>query len=389
MKDSRPVIDRPQLENDRLLPDRVVHVTARFAPFVGGLEKVVAAHAAELVRQGVSVEILTTRVGSRGYPANEDRDGVLVRRFRSLTLSGASLSIGLFVALLRQPAGTVVHVHVPHAGLAEIVRLTCRLRRRPYVLHFHLDVDASSWLGRLLPAYKRWLLGPVVRSACCVVALTGEMAEFLVRSYNAAPDRVVVLPNGVDGRVFRPEGPGRPKCQETGSFRLLVLGRLSRQKNIPRLLRAIAAVEGPVELVLVGEGSSRRDLEDLAARLGVPAQFVGETDAAGVVDWLRWADALVSSSDREGMPLALLEAMAVGIPVLCTDVPGSRDVVGDAGLVVSATEAALARGVEMLRGDALLRADLGRRGRERAARHSWPALSRELVGHYARLGAQS
>lgn len=370
-------------------PTRVVQVAAHYPPYLGGVELVVAALARELVHQGTPVEVLTTRLGSRGHRTREVREGVVVRRFRALSLGGTPLSLGLMLALLRQPRGTLVHVHGPHALVAEMVRLACWVRGSSYVLHFHLDVDASSrWGGWVLPLYKHTLLAGTVRAAARVVALSEEMAGFLVRRYGADPERVGVLHNGVDERFFRPrrrpQGSG-PEAHD--ALKVLFVGRMARQKNVPRLLRALQRCQDDLGLtldaVLVGDGEPLRSFESLAGRLGLDGvRFAGRQSPDQVAGWMDWADVLVSSSDREGMPLVVLEAMAAGVPVLATDVPGTRGLLADVGLLVAPTADALADGLAALVGDPALRARLADLGRAKAREHAWPAICEELLVHY-------
>ena len=181
--------------------------------------------------------------------------------------------------------------------------------------------------------YKRHCLARTLQHADAVVALTVGQAQFLAHEYDIAPRRLVVVPNGVD-RVFlelgTARGQGRP-------LHVLFVGRLDAQKNIPRLLRAVAQVTEPVEVVVVGDGDQRERCESIRDQLGVDhVRFVGAQHGRDLVRWYDWADLFVLPSDREGMPLALLEAMAAGLAVVTTDVSELGDQVGDGGLVVPA-----------------------------------------------------
>ncbi len=89
-----------------------------------------------------------------------------VRRCRTFVLASTPFSLGIFIALLRLARTAVVHLHQAHAVIGEMVWLTCRLRRAPYIAHFHLDIDPTGPAGVLLPAYKA-LFG----DWCCAVRL--------------------------------------------------------------------------------------------------------------------------------------------------------------------------------------------------------------------------
>jgi glycosyltransferase involved in cell wall biosynthesis len=177
------------------------------------------------------------------------------------------------------------------------------------------------------------------------------------------------MPNGV-GPAFGQHARAAP--DHGGAFRLLFVGRLSPQKNLARLLRAIPAMHVPVELVVVGEGEQQAMLEELCRERGLTGvRMVGPQTSAQLVAWYRWADAFVLPSDKEGMPLAVLEAMASGLPVVATSVPGLRETVGDDGILAAPDPAALAAAVERLAADPALWSALSRRGSQRGGELSW------------------
>lgn len=130
----------------------------------------------------------------------------------------------------------------------------------------------------------------------------------------------------------------------TSALRLIFVGRLTPIKGVRVLLEALAtarARHSNVQLTLVGDGDDRQALETLAAPLGAAVQFVGALSQQGVADALAQADALVLPSFAEGLPVVLMEAMAAGKPVICTQVAGVRELVedGTSGFVVPAGDA--------------------------------------------------
>jgi rhamnosyl/mannosyltransferase len=172
-----------------------------------------------------------------------------------------------------------------------------------------------------------------------------------------------------------------------GPLRVLFVGRLDAQKNVVRLVQAMARVTRPVELTVVGDGEEQPRVRAAVAAAGLTSvRLVGAVHGADLLGWYRWAEAFVLPSDREGMPLVVLEAMAAGLPVLVTDVPGSRELVEDVGIVVPPTPAGLAAGLDRLASDPVLRATLAERSRRRGAEHGWGARVEELETVYARSG---
>jgi phosphatidylinositol alpha-mannosyltransferase len=251
------------------------------------------------------------------------------------------------------------------------------------VAHFHLDVDPSGSAGFLLPLYKKRCLGTSLRRADRVIALTPAQAEFLADAYRVRPDRLRVVPNAADPAFhLLPDGGG----SAAEPLRLLFVGRLDPQKNVGRLIRALSLVRQPVEAAIVGEGEQGAELRRAAAGMG-RVRFVGARHGAELLNWFRWADAFVMASDREGMPLALLEAMAAGLVPIVTDVSDLGDLVGDAGLVVATEAAALARGIDYLASDRYLLADLRTRTRRRGGAFSWTRAAEQVRAVYRELAA--
>ena len=305
-------------------PSRVVHVTPRYPPSLGGLEKVVAALAEIRAARGLPVEVLTSRDRGSHRPGVEDPP--FVRRLAAVEVAHTVVIPELPLRLLRLERGTVVHLHIAQAFTPEAVWAARRLRGLPYVAHLHLDAGPSGPAGGLLKVYKPVVLRRVLRGAGVVVVFTEEQAESVITSYGLEPSRVRVVPNGVDASFFHP--PRRLPTERRP--RLLFVGRLSVQKNLPQLLDALEGVSERFDTVLVGSGELEAEVRARVARLGlVNITFAGRADGAALRSHYAEADVFVLPSEREGMPLVLLEAMAMALPTVATDIPGTRDVVDD------------------------------------------------------------
>jgi glycosyltransferase involved in cell wall biosynthesis len=339
-------------------PPLVVQVAPYFPPHIGGMENVAKAIAEGLAERG-PVTVLSSRSGASGAARRERHGNLLVRRLFTVEAAHVPFMPSLLIHLLRLPRSAIVHVHVAVAYPPEMVWLACLLRRRSYVAHYHLDVEPSGPLGFLFVAYKRWVLGGVLRSAATVLALSDQQAVFLQGRYGVDEDRILVMPNAVGAEFIR-EPPAAPA--HDGPFRLLFVGRLAPQKNVSLLLRAMAVVQAAVELVIVGDGEQATLLRRLTEELGLTnVRMVGPQWGDDLVAWYRWADAFVLTSEKEGMPLVLLEAMAGGIPVVSTAVPGIAETLGDSGLMSASDPDAFAAAVDRIASDPVLWADLARR----------------------------
>lgn len=343
---------------------RVVQISPYYPPHLGGVERVAQGLAETLARRR-RVTVYTTAVPAAGGPPS----AVPVRRFRAVEFAGTPISPGMFAALLREPRDSLWHVHCCSALIPEQVMLAARLRRRPYVLHFHADVPASGPLGWLLPAYKKHAFGRAVRAAAMVLVLSEAHAEFVERVYRVPRRRIRVVPNGVDEAWFRAP---RPAVQRD-ELRVLYVGRLSREKNVGRMIDAVGLADSRLRLRVVGDGPLRARLVEQAARAGADIEFTGALYGAELSQAYDWADVFVLPSDGEAMPMAVLEAMAAGLPVLATDVPGCRELVSGRGMLAAPDPAALARAIDELAADAPLRARLADQCAQAARAYSWEA----------------
>jgi glycosyltransferase involved in cell wall biosynthesis len=362
-----------------------VHVTAHYPPFLGGLEKVVQALVDYRNTLGLDVSVLTARDRPRmsEYLGEASPDGEnQVRHLRSWEVAHTAIIPGLPIELLTMPRSAIVHLHVSQAFVPESVYVAHLLRGLPYVAHLHIDAGPSGRAGVLLRAYKPLVLRPVLRSAARVVVFTRAQRSAVAAKYGVDAARVAVIPNGVDQRFFysgRRLVGARP--------RLLFVGRLSLQKNLPLLLNALAGVSEYFETTLVGDGELEGKLRNLAASLGLQnIRFQGRADGVELQDLYRNADVFVLPSEREGMPLVLLEAMAMGLPVVATDIPGNRDVIahGTNGILVPPNDApALRMALKSITADPSRYQGMSAESRRIASRYSWAKIGARFERLYA------
>jgi glycosyltransferase involved in cell wall biosynthesis len=349
----------------------VIQVTSFYPPHIGGVENV-AQTLAELLAERHDVHVVTTTCGAQDAPVRENSKRVRIRRFSGVALAHTPISFGLALRLLTLGRHSIIHVHIAQAFVPEVVLVASIIRRLRYIAHFHLDVEPSGRLGFLLAGYKRWILKPFLQRATAVVALSTEQATFLESHYALEHDRITVIPNGVDPRFYPRPGPPGPSTASSQSFKLLFVGRLDEQKNVPRLVDAMSYVTSPVELVIVGDGELRDEIADRIAALGLRnVTLAGAARGDELVRWYRWADAFVLPSDKEGMPLVLLEAMAAGLPIVATDVPGTRQLVDGVGLLVEPNPRSLAAGIDAIAEDPALLATLAARSATRGREFRW------------------
>ncbi len=345
----------------------IVHVTPSYPPRLGGLEKVVQMLATTQAQAGLRTAVLTSDQAAHAGTITED---IPVTRLRSFVLASTNVIPALLFRLLKLKKTDIVHLHVTQAYTPEMVWLASKIKGFSYVAHIHLDVTASGKAGFLLKIYKPLLLRRVLQSAKAVIVFTRDQKRHMSQKYSLKPDRVHVIPNGVEPKFFM-----RTTHTPHSPLNLLFVGRLGYQKNLQQLLHALDGMSKDFKTTLVGSDELHGELQQLAARLKLKnVSFPGRADGDALLDYYKNADAFVLPSEREGMPLVLLEAMAMGLPVVATNVTGNRDIVTDGvnGLLVPYADAeALATALQRLRQDRTLYDKLQRASLVTAKKYSW------------------
>jgi glycosyltransferase involved in cell wall biosynthesis len=363
----------------------VVQVAPYYPPHLGGMENVAKA-IAEAQAKTRRVEVLTTNIGAAGSPRVEYHDGLTIRRLRARDIANVPVAPGLLFRMLRTSPRAMVHLHISQALVPEIVWIARKLRGGAFVAHFHLDVAPHGRFGRCFVWYKKLILGYPLRAAAKVITFSAEQAKFVQQTYRVAESALVVVPNGV-GAEFTPAPLAHE--DEPRPLRVLYVGRLSPQKAVPRLVNALNEMKQPVEAVIVGEGDQRPVIESLLQEHSLTnVRMVGARQGAELVEHYHWADVFVLPSEREGMPLVVLEAMACGIPVVATDVVGNRELVTDVGMLVDPDPTSIALALDQLAQNHGLRAELRSRGLAAVKDYRWDRLVHVIDDVYAEAGSQ-
>ena len=269
----------------------------------------------------------------------------------------------------------LIHAHVYLSGFAgEVVGRG----RVPVVISEHLSSFVTGTIGRP----QRALARRAYESADLVCPVSDDLGRRLAAIAPRA--RLRTVPNPVDTDRFR---PGR---RAEGGPRIVAVARLHERKGIDHLLRAFARVREhrpTAELTIAGDGPERPALEALAADLHLdgPARFLGLRDHAAVAELMRGADLLVLPSLAENLPTVVLEAHACGLPVVATDVGGTREALDPSAgrLVEPADDEALAAAIAAMLAVEHDGEAVAARARERygydAVADRWEATYRELL----------
>jgi len=326
------------------------------------------AHVRDLV-EGLSREEFKITVGAPGGGPYEAEFRALGADFEAVRADRLSLRVlARIIAIVRRRRVQIIHSHGKGAGLYG--RVAARLVGAAAIHTFH-GIHHEAY-----PRLYLWLERALARRSAAVIHVSESQARAAGPLGLAPALRSRVIVNGIDPAGTQAAAARAPLARadlglEPGAPVLGTVARFDPVKGLDVLLRAFAKLRVGVpdaRLLVVGDGPEAPRLRAVARELGVGGDVAFAGARPDAVRCLPLMDVYVSASRREGLPLALLEAMACGRPVVATRVPGHEDVVEDGrtGVLVAADDPdALAAAVAALLADAPRRAVLGAAGRLR------------------------
>lgn len=271
--------------------------------------------------------------------------------------------------IMRRGNYDIVHTHISKSGL--LGRLAARRVGVPVVVHTYHgmvgELDGAGPVPRVLRGCER----------CCArmtdgcIAISQRVSEQLAEARITSPGQCTVIHNGIDLEFYhrRAVGP-RPAQLPACSPVIGTVGSLTREKGTEDLLQAAVTLcrdHPDLTVCIVGDGPLRGALEAQAQALGIAERVVFSGVVEDVRPWIGSFDVLVMPSRSEGMPLTLVETMALGCPIVATSVGGIREAVGDAALIVEGGDpVGLAEAVGRALADRALGCRLAQAGIERA-----------------------
>lgn len=370
----------------------------RFHPIVGGTELQAQRMARRLAGSGKARFLVLTRRHDPNWPAEEDIGGLRVFRLPPSGLNKWSELRFAFRSILfllsHRREFEVIHfllVSFPNALVAAVMKLAGK--------KVMFKIAGAGVLSRGNPLV-RLVRNAILRRADAVIAVSGEI-EREYRDHRFASRKIVSIPNGVDDGRFRPLAPeDKIRRREELGFPsrgtvLIYAGRISREKGPHLLVRAwrdVARDFPDAHLVLAGSGRLQEETveADLARLLDAPeardmrGRVLRVGEVPDLAPYLQAADLFVLPSLKEGLPNALLEAMAAGLPVVASRLPGVVEALGEGGaeFVVPGESESLARGIRAMLARPERLPEAGRKNRERVLQ--WYSLEK-VADRYAAL----
>jgi phosphatidyl-myo-inositol alpha-mannosyltransferase len=361
-------------------------VTQSYYPRPGGVTEVAHFSARELRKLGHDVTIITTHYGG---PERDEPGVIRIGRNVLVPVNGAWVNMtvgsglrGELRRIFERERFDIVHAHCPLVPTLPLFALETALPRQKVVGTFHAAADSNFfyWLfRRFLEKRSRRLDRRMAVS---------EAARTFVSKY--FPGDYEIVPNGIDCERFRPGIEPLAQYRD-GRINVLFVGRMDPRKGVPYLCKAMPLVArelaGKVRFMIVGEEGLRARLHPRPADLhGATIDWIGRVSPEDLPRYYATADIFCSpATGQESFGIVLLEAMASGVAIAASDIPGYRTIVnpGREGILVPPRDPGeLARAIVSLARDEGLRRRLGEAGRKQALRYDWPVVVRRLESVY-------
>jgi glycosyltransferase involved in cell wall biosynthesis len=367
---------------------RILILNSEYPPIGGGAGNASAHIADQFERMGHTVTVVTSRFGTlphrevKGSMTVHRIPGVRRRQDRSNPLEQILFILSASFWTLRliprfRPHATLAFFGVPSGPVAWLLK---RLFRVPYIVSLRGgDVPGfRPYDFRLYHKLAAPFLRVIWRNAAAVVANSGGLRQ-LANAFEPGFE-IPVIPNGIDLESYRTAG------RDWMSPRLFSAGRIVHQKGLDLAMRALGGLnELNWEWHIAGDGPQMPALQSLAKELGIGdrVHFLGWQSREELMKCYGQANIFLFPSRHEGMPNALLEAMASGLPVVASCISGNEELVvdGETGYLVPSEDVeALQTALKQLLSDPALREQMGRASRQYVEVHySWESTAQQYA----------
>ncbi len=329
----------------------IAHVITKFD--VGGAQTVVRDLAKLQVASGHTVTILCGTAGDAALQA--EKDGASVIRLSSIIHEinprADARAVKEVEALLRRTRPSVVHTHSSKGGLVGRVAANRAGFASVYTAHGWPFQRGAGTLQRVSSFAGEAVASRFGELVVCVSAAERDLA---VRWRVAASDRIRIIPNGTLA-IGLPRGTHR---DVDDPFTVVMVARFAPPKRHDLVVAALRETSPNVRVVFVGDGPARADVIKMATDLRERITFASSDSAR---QWLAGADAFALISDYEGLPISILEAMSLGLPVVANRLASVAEALhdGECGVLVAKTPDEIARAFRQLAEKPEAAADLG------------------------------
>ena len=310
---------------------RLLLVTPRYYPLMGGIETHVYEVARRFAAQGVDTTVLTTDTSGE-LPADEWIEGVHIQRVPAYPRSKDYYFAPALYNVIAKGEWDIVHCQGFHTFVPPLAMLAAKLAHIPYVLTFHSGGHSSGFrnsIREMQSAINR----PLLAGADRLIGVSKFEARLFQQRLGLPADRFVVIPNG--SQLPKIE----PVTLDSKNPMILSVGRLERYKGHHRIIEAFPKIlesQPAARLRILGQGPYESELRQMARDFGIADRTeigaVSPTDRQGMASVLAEATVVTLLSEYEAHPIAVMEALSLKRPVLVADTSGLSEL-AEQGLV--------------------------------------------------------
>jgi glycosyltransferase involved in cell wall biosynthesis len=323
---------------------KILFFTTNFYPYAGGLENYVLNLSEELVKRGIQADVLTFNPGN--LPETESYRGINIYRIPAYNVLGKTYSFPKWNQKTKKILKELKDKKYDYVNTQTRFFLSTLLggwfarknrirwihteHGNTFVKHKNKLIQSLAWAYD--QTFGRW----VFERAWKVIGISKPCCNFAIKM-GAYPKKVYYIPNSIDISKFKKVKANLklrlniPKANKVITF----VGRLIYAKGVQDLINACTGLPN-ITLLMVGDGPYREELEKLAKENGVKAFFLGTKNQKEVIEILSITDLFVNPSYSEGLPTSVLEAAAMGIPIIATDVGGTKEIIDkESGILVA------------------------------------------------------
>ncbi len=217
---------------------------------------------------------------------------------------------------------------------------------KPFVVNYGYDYEKFAEIeGKKLQSILYKVVSPIILKLADAIIVTTPKLALKIKSI--CPNKTYVIPNSVDIKMF---SPSQKKKNNHHKLKIIFIGRLESQKNLINLLEAITMIKTDLSILFIGRGSQKEILKKIAKEKNITLSIIDSIPHNRIPSYLRSADVFILPSLKEGHPKVLLEAMAVGLPCIASNVEGNKEIIIDGkNGILSGTEAGeLKKSIEKL-----------------------------------------
>jgi len=361
---------------------RVLVFAAYFYPHVGGYEKNIHELFKRLVQRGYGIDVVTCNT-NRAL-TEEELDGIHIHRLPSWNILGGTYPIPkptpttlkILLHLFRNRFD-LVNTQTRFFSTSLLGLIFAKIKRAPLV---HTErgtrhsVSANRMVETIGKTYDHIVGSLIVKSAWRNIGVSQAACNFAKHLGARHP---IVIPNGVDTDIFKKMETNLRDSLGLGDAMVVTfVGRLIHAKGVHDLISAFAKIKRLIpqaKLLIVGDGPYRADLDRLAHQVGCKGDiiFLGEKKQNEVIRILSATDIFVNPSYSEGLPTSVMEAASIGLPIIATDVGGTREIIanGRSGILIEPRQPQqIVAGITSLIRDSKMASELGAAARRLTSR---------------------